>query len=67
MADNSIFFSLTLLPLGKSTTASNEDLRDVQHEKSKDPEKYLFELSTHAFWCGGRDKRWEGRKMPEAP
>lgn len=49
MTDDLIFFSLTLNSTSKITTESNGGSRDLQHEKSKNLEKCLFELSAPAY------------------
>lgn len=52
MSSDLIFFSLALTSTSKITTETNGVSRELQHEKSKNPEKCLFELSTSAHWSG---------------
>ena len=49
MTDDLIFFSLTLPSTCKITTEHNGGSRDLKHEKSKNLEKYLSELSASAY------------------
>jgi len=49
MTDDFIFFSLTLPSTSKITTENNGGSRDLQHEKSKNLENCLFELSASAY------------------